>query len=115
MVRTLTCEILLANATSVLPDTRWLPCRALRLDYALTPTVAVQGPLLRAAVGDVMEVHLLNNLSFPINIVPGGVVSSAHQAVKVAGPGDTVVYAWSVPAEVRITVHTSRPKTTSVK
>ncbi len=63
--------------------------------------MAVQGPLLRAAVGDILEVHLLNNLSFPINIVPGGVVSSAHQAVKVAGPGETVVYAWSVPAEAR--------------
>jgi hypothetical protein len=66
----------------------------------VTRTAAAQGPLLRAAVGDVMEVHLLNNLTFPINIVPGGVVSSAHQAVKVAGPGETVIYAWSVPAEV---------------
>ena len=66
----------------------------------VTSTVAVQGPLLRAAVGDILEVHLLNNLSFPINIVPAGVVSSAHQAVKVAGPRETVVYAWSVPAEV---------------
>ena len=67
----------------------------------VTSPVAMQGPLLRAAVGDILEVHLLNNLSFPINIVPAGVVSSAHQAVKVAGPGETVVYAWSVPAEVR--------------
>jgi hypothetical protein len=70
--------------------------------------VAVQGPLLRAAVGDILEVHLLNNLSFPINIVPAGVVSSAHQAVKVAGPGETVVYAWSVPAEVRSVLHNRR-------
>ena len=60
------------------------------------------GPLLRAVVGDIVEVHLRNNLAFPINMVPQGVTYSSHQAVKVAPPGGTIVYAWSVPEQVRL-------------
>lgn len=55
------------------------------------------GPLLRAAVGDIIEVHVLNNLTFPFNLEPAGVMASAHTAVKIVEPGKTIVYAWSVP------------------
>ena len=100
-----------ALAVSMLTTCEFLtaaPCMLMPTRCCVTSPAAVQGPLLRAAVGDIMEVHLLNNLSFPINIVPAGIVSSAHQAVKVADPGETVVYAWSVPAEVRSNMHCRR-------
>ena len=62
--------------------------------------LGIMGPPLRAAVGDTLEVHVLNNLSFPINVIPGGVSYSAADAVRVAAPGKTVVYFWTVPAQV---------------
>lgn len=48
-----------------------------------------------------MRCDACSNLTFPFNLEPAGVVASAHQAVKIVEPGKTIVYAWSVPDQVR--------------
>lgn len=58
------------------------------------------GPLMRAEVGDTIVVTLLNNLSFPINLVPAGLEYSATVAGLEAGPKKTVIYTWTVPEQV---------------
>lgn len=59
------------------------------------------GPMMRAVVGDTIEVTLRNNLDFPINIIPEGVTYTAAQGDAVAAPGQTIKYTWAVPELVR--------------
>ncbi|PSC72045.1 multicopper ferroxidase [Micractinium conductrix] len=62
------------------------------------------GPVLRAAVGQVLTIVLKNNVNFPINLVPAGleVYQPASDAAELAttAPGTTVTYRFLVPAEV---------------
>ena len=60
------------------------------------------GPMMRAVVGDTIEVTLRNNLDFPINIIPEGVTYTAQQGDAVAAPGQTIKYTWAVPELVRL-------------
>jgi hypothetical protein len=60
------------------------------------------GPMMRAVVGDTIEVTLRNNLDFPINIIPEGVTYTAKQGDAVAAPGQTIKYSWAVPELVRL-------------
>jgi hypothetical protein len=64
--------------------------------------LGIMGPMMRAAVGDTIEVTLRNNLDFPINMIPEGVTYTAAQSAAVAGPAETIKYVWSVPDLVRL-------------
>ncbi|KAI3431459.1 hypothetical protein D9Q98_004511 [Chlorella vulgaris] len=61
------------------------------------------GPIIRAAVGQVVTVVLKNNLSFPCNLEPSGVqpekpgADGAAALSPEAAPGATVTYRWLVP------------------
>jgi hypothetical protein len=67
------------------------------------------GPLLRAEVGDTIQVTLKNNLRFPVSLHPHGVFyqkdsegapyqdGSGDQSKKAVPPGATYTYTWQVP------------------
>ncbi|KAG2498784.1 hypothetical protein HYH03_003523 [Edaphochlamys debaryana] len=66
------------------------------------------GPVMNAAVGDVIRVVFRNNLTFPVNLAPaGGLVAwdsasnTLLKSYRVAPvkPGQTVTYLWRVPPE----------------
>lgn len=76
--------------------------------------VGLYGPVLRAAVGQVLTVVLKNNLPFAVNLEPAGVqpagggaaagadpapVAQTAVAPSVA-PGETVTYRFLVPASM---------------
>jgi len=46
-------------------------------------------------------VHLLNRLTFPINLLASGLNASDADVLQVAGPTDTLTWTWSVPLDVR--------------
>lgn len=67
------------------------------------------GPILRAAVGQVVTIVLKNNLGFPVNLEPAGMqpyqptaaAAAANETSTVAvpaAPGSTVTYRFLVPA-----------------
>lgn len=69
-----------------------------------TQHLGILGPLIRAAPGDVINVTLINRLSFPINMDPDGLVplpTDANNATYLTGPiaqpNATVTYLWEVP------------------
>ena len=47
-------------------------------------------------------VHLLNRLTFPVNLLASGLNTSAVGTDQVAGPTQTVTWTWSVPLDVRL-------------
>ncbi len=48
-----------------------------------------------------MVVHLLNRLTFPINLLASGLNASDADVLQVAGPTETLTWTWSVPLDVR--------------
>lgn len=72
------------------------------------------GPVIRAEVGDVIEVVFKNNASYNYSILPHGVffnksnegawyqdhTSGAQKADDIVRPGQTYTYRWTVPEEV---------------
>lgn len=73
--------------------------------------LGTMGPLIRAVVGDKIEVHFKNNTTRPVSIHPHGVfydkdaegagyndgTSGDDVADDAVAPGDTFVYEWDVP------------------
>ena len=52
-----------------------------------------------------MVVHLLNRLTFPINLLASGLNASDADVLQVAGPTETLTWTWSVPLDVRSSLH----------
>ena len=48
-----------------------------------------------------MVVHLLNRLTFPINLLASGLNTSDTDSEQVAGPTETLTWTWTVPLDVR--------------
>ena len=59
------------------------------------------GPILRAAVGDVITITLRNNLGFPVNLEPAGVQpadgGNEAQLSPAVQPGQVATYRFLVP------------------
>ena len=43
---------------------------------------------------------MFNNLTFPINVIPGGLSYGPYDVDLQAAPGKTAIYTWTVPAQV---------------
>eukprot|EP01112_Ceratiomyxa_fruticulosa_P005452 TRINITY_DN1607_c0_g4_i6.p1 TRINITY_DN1607_c0_g4~~TRINITY_DN1607_c0_g4_i6.p1 ORF type:complete len:258 (+),score=31.44 TRINITY_DN1607_c0_g4_i6:204-977(+) len=56
------------------------------------------GPVIRAEVGDTIEVHFFNNVTFPCSIHPHGVqYTKEHEGINPVMPGKSFTYKWTVP------------------
>lgn len=58
--------------------------------------LGINGPLMRAEVGDTIVVVFKNHTRFPLNIEPHGLPSTGGEGLVAPGAGKT--YHWSVPA-----------------
>lgn len=81
--------------------------------------LGMMGPMIRAVVGDTLEVHFRNNTGRPVSVHPHGVfytkanegtpyadgTSGADKADDAVAPGATYVYRWSVPESAGPTAH----------
>jgi manganese oxidase len=59
------------------------------------------GPLIRAEVGDTIQVVFRNNLTFPVNLEPSGVLYSDADVQPVPANTTTTIR-WTVPEQVCI-------------
>ncbi|KAL6754045.1 ferroxidase-like protein [Haematococcus lacustris] len=59
------------------------------------------GPVMVAEAGDTIEVHLRNNLAFPVNMEPSGAANWATPTglTPALAPGRTTVLYWQVPLD----------------
>ena len=45
-------------------------------------------------------VHLLNRLTYPINLLASGLNTSAAEVDQIAAPSETLTWTWTVPLDV---------------
>jgi hephaestin len=82
------------------------PSQTLQPKPASEAHTGLLGPVLRAAVGQVVTLVLRNNLNFSVNLEPAGVqavqpgADAAAALSPAAAPGETVTYRWIIPADM---------------
>ena len=54
-----------------------------------------------AQAGDTVVVHLLNRLTYPVNLVPSGLNTSAVEEDQIVAPSQVQTWTWTVPLDVR--------------
>ena len=47
-------------------------------------------------------VHLLNRLTYPVNLLAAGLNTSATEVDQIVAPTEVLTWTWSVPLDVRI-------------
>eukprot|EP01147_Barroeca_monosierra_P002394 gene2394-5341_t len=61
--------------------------------------LGVLGPIIRAEVGDTVEVRFRNALDIPASIHAHG-ITGMQQTPKIASPGETITYTWLITEDV---------------